>query len=47
MKKLQGDRWYSYPCLGLGLIILFSLVKTAHFELTCEDEYDYQSTSEN
>ena len=22
-------------------------VKTAHFELTCEDEYDYQSTSEN
>ena len=22
-------------------------VKTAQFELTCEDEYDYQSTSEN
>ena len=22
-------------------------VKTAHFELTCEDEYDYQSNSEN
>ena len=22
-------------------------IKTAHFELTCEDEYDYQSTSEN
>ena len=22
-------------------------IKTAHFELHCEDEYDYQSTSEN